>query len=80
MCQFTFQIDSRDGRARRGRLFTPRGESSTPPFMPVGTHGPVQAMPRGDVAGGGGILRATRLRSTADGSVANVPAGAFWLP
>ena len=44
MCQFTFQIDSRDGRARRGRVVTPRGEIRTPAFMPVGTAGTVKAM------------------------------------
>jgi queuine tRNA-ribosyltransferase len=44
MSQFTFQIDSRDGRARRGRIVTPRGEIRTPAFMPVGTAGTVKAM------------------------------------
>ena len=53
MCQFTFQIDSRDGRARRGRIFTPRGEISTPAFMPVGTAGTVKAMLPGNVAATG---------------------------
>ncbi len=53
MCQFTFQIDSCDGRARRGRIFTPRGEISTPAFMPVGTAGTVKAMLPGNVAATG---------------------------
>ncbi len=44
MSHFTFQIDSRDGRARRGRISTPRGEIRTPAFMPVGTAGTVKAM------------------------------------
>jgi queuine tRNA-ribosyltransferase len=53
MRQFTFQIDSRDGRARRGRIVTPRGEIRTPAFMPVGTAGTVKAMLPGNVAATG---------------------------
>jgi queuine tRNA-ribosyltransferase len=41
---FTFEIDSRDGKARRGQITTPRGEIRTPAFMPVGTAGTVKAM------------------------------------
>ena len=44
MSQFTFQIDSRGARARRGRITTPRGEIRTPAFMPVGTAGTVKAL------------------------------------
>jgi queuine tRNA-ribosyltransferase len=53
MRQFTFQIESRDGRARRGRIVTPRGEIATPAFMPVGTAGTVKAMLPGSVAATG---------------------------
>ncbi|MCK5826145.1 MAG: tRNA guanosine(34) transglycosylase Tgt [Desulfuromusa sp.] len=37
------QIDS-DTQARRGRIYTQRGEIDTPTFMPVGTLGTVKAM------------------------------------
>ena len=53
MSQFAFQIDSRDGRARRGRIITPRGEIRTPAFMPVGTAGTVKAMLPASVAATG---------------------------
>ena len=57
MSHFTFQIDSRDGRARRGRIVTPRGEIATPAFMPVGTAGTVKAMlPENVAATGADIL------------------------
>ncbi len=39
-----FRIEARDGRARAGRLVTPRGEIRTPAFMPVGTAATVKAM------------------------------------
>jgi len=41
---FGFEIICSDGRARRGRLLTPRGAVETPVFMPVGTQGTVKAM------------------------------------
>ena len=53
MSHFTFQIDSRDGRARRGRIVTPRGAIATPAFMPVGTAGTVKAMLPENVAATG---------------------------
>jgi queuine tRNA-ribosyltransferase len=53
MRQFTFEIDSRDGRARRGCIVTPRGEIRTPAFMPVGTAGTVKAMLPASVAATG---------------------------
>ncbi|MGR3718068.1 MAG: tRNA guanosine(34) transglycosylase Tgt [Thermohalobaculum sp.] len=53
MSHFTFRIDSRDGRARRGRISTPRGEIRTPAFMPVGTAGTVKAMLPASVAATG---------------------------
>jgi queuine tRNA-ribosyltransferase len=44
MSALPFQIDARDGRARAGRLETPRGTIETPAFMPVGTAGTVKAL------------------------------------
>jgi len=39
-----FELLSRDGAARRGRLDFARGSVQTPAFMPVGTYGTVKAM------------------------------------
>ncbi|MDH3354987.1 MAG: tRNA guanosine(34) transglycosylase Tgt [Chromatiales bacterium] len=39
-----FEIDKREGFARRGRLKFERGTVETPAFMPVGTYGTVKAM------------------------------------
>jgi queuine tRNA-ribosyltransferase len=39
-----FELLTRDGAARRGRLEFPRGTVQTPAFMPVGTYGTVKAM------------------------------------
>ncbi|MGM0563950.1 MAG: tRNA guanosine(34) transglycosylase Tgt [Pseudomonadota bacterium] len=39
-----FEIESRDGDARRGRLTFERGVVDTPAFMPVGTYGTVKSM------------------------------------
>jgi queuine tRNA-ribosyltransferase len=39
-----FQLLSRDGAARRGRLDTARGPVETPAFMPVGTAGTVKTL------------------------------------
>jgi queuine tRNA-ribosyltransferase len=44
MSRIRFEIGSRDGGARAGRLKTPRGEIATPAFMPVGTSATVKAM------------------------------------
>jgi queuine tRNA-ribosyltransferase len=41
---FKFEVLRADGRARRGRLYTPHGVIETPVFMPVGTQGTVKAM------------------------------------
>ncbi|MGE0104230.1 MAG: tRNA guanosine(34) transglycosylase Tgt [Blastocatellales bacterium] len=40
----TFQIESRDGEARRGLIETAHGTIETPVFMPVGTAGTVKAI------------------------------------
>jgi queuine tRNA-ribosyltransferase len=47
---FAFTVDSRDGRARAGRLVTPHGEVATPVFMPVGTAAAVKAVLHRDLA------------------------------
>nr|WP_082087050.1 tRNA guanosine(34) transglycosylase Tgt [Teredinibacter purpureus] len=39
-----FELDTTDGKARRGRLRFPRGVVETPAFMPVGTYGTVKGM------------------------------------
>jgi queuine tRNA-ribosyltransferase len=44
MAGTSFVLESRDGRARAGRLTTPHGEVETPVFMPVGTAGAVKAV------------------------------------
>jgi queuine tRNA-ribosyltransferase len=41
-----FQIATRAGVARAGRLITPHGEVETPVFMPVGTAATVKSMPQ----------------------------------
>jgi queuine tRNA-ribosyltransferase len=41
---FRFEVLRADGKARRGRLYTPHGVIETPVFMPVGTQGTVKAM------------------------------------
>ena len=44
MTALRFDILSRSGRARRGRLATAHGDIATPAFMPVGTAGTVKGM------------------------------------
>lgn len=44
MSFLTFELDTQDGYARRGRLNFPRGIVETPAFMPVGTYGTVKGM------------------------------------
>ncbi len=41
-----FQVETRAGAARSGRLLTPHGEVETPVFMPVGTVASVKGMPQ----------------------------------
>jgi len=42
--QQSFELITRDGDARRGRLQTPHGSVETPVFMPCGTYGTVKGM------------------------------------
>jgi len=54
---FTFEVRASDGKARTGVISTPRGEISTPAFMPVGTAATVKAMlPESVAATGADIL------------------------
>ena len=48
-CFMSFELDTSDGKARRGRLKFPRGTVETPVFMPVGTCGTVKGMLPRDV-------------------------------
>ena len=51
--RFAFELDNRDGDARRGRIFTARGVVQTPAFMPVGTAATVKAMSPHEVRAAG---------------------------
>jgi len=46
---FGYELSASDGAARTGVIHTPRGDISTPAFMPVGTAGSVKAMLPGSV-------------------------------
>ena len=47
---FEFEVTATSGRARTGRITTPRGTIETPVFMPVGTRAAVQTLTSHDVA------------------------------
>ncbi|WP_058836522.1 tRNA guanosine(34) transglycosylase Tgt [Luteimonas abyssi] len=49
MSRLRFDLLTRDGAARRGRLTFPRGTVETPAFMPVGTYGTVKGMLPGQI-------------------------------
>ncbi|HZZ83453.1 MAG TPA: tRNA guanosine(34) transglycosylase Tgt [Anaeromyxobacteraceae bacterium] len=52
-----YQLLSRDGEARRGRLETPHGVIETPVFMPVGTAATVKTLSPDELTGlGAGII------------------------
>ena len=42
--RLSFEIEARDGAARRGRLLTPHGPVDTPAFIPLATKGSVRGM------------------------------------
>lgn len=44
MTKFSFDIEARDGKARKGVIHTAHGDIRTPAFMPVGTAATVKAM------------------------------------
>jgi queuine tRNA-ribosyltransferase len=48
-----FELDTTDGKARRGRLIFERGVVETPAFMPVGTYGTVKGMTPEELAATG---------------------------
>ena len=50
---FVFELENRDGDARRGHIVTTRGVIRTPAFMPVGTAATVKAMFPQDVRAAG---------------------------
>jgi len=57
MTQFSFDLHSTSGAARRGTITTPKGQIRTPAFMPVGTAATVKAMmPESVAATGADIL------------------------
>jgi len=55
--RFSYSVAASDGKARTGKISTPRGDIITPAFMPVGTAATVKAMmPESVAATGAGIL------------------------
>jgi queuine tRNA-ribosyltransferase len=50
---FTFEVESSDGRARQGVFTTPHGTVETPMFMPVGTLATVKALDPDDLTAAG---------------------------
>ena len=48
---FSFEVIAKEGDARAGRLFTPRGVIETPSFVPVGTLATVKAVTPEDLQG-----------------------------
>ena len=42
--EFSFELITQDGKARLGKISTPRGSIDTPAFMPVGTQGTVKGI------------------------------------
>ncbi len=53
MSEFSFELLSTDGLARRGRINTPHGVIETPVFMPVGTRGSVKSLGPDDLTAAG---------------------------
>jgi queuine tRNA-ribosyltransferase len=53
MTEFSFNVEARDGAARKGEIATARGKIRTPAFMPVGTAATVKAMFAQDVRAAG---------------------------
>ena len=55
--RFSYSVAASDGKARTGKISTPRGDIRTPAFMPVGTAATVKAMmPESVAATGADIL------------------------
>ena len=51
--RFSYSVAASDGKARTGKISTPRGDIRTPAFMPVGTAATVKAMMPESVAATG---------------------------
>ena len=47
--EFSFELITQDGKARLGKINTPRGIVDTPAFMPVGTQGTVKGVFTNDI-------------------------------
>ena len=47
--KFSFELVTQDGKARLGKISTPRGIIDTPAFMPVGTQGTVKGIFKEDI-------------------------------
>ena len=47
--EFSFELITQDGKARLGKISTPRGIVDTPAFMPVGTQGTVKGVFTDDI-------------------------------
>jgi queuine tRNA-ribosyltransferase len=47
--EFSFELITQDGKARLGKIHTPRGIIDTPSFMPVGTQGTVKGIFTDDI-------------------------------
>ena len=47
---FSFELIAQDGKARVGKIYTPRGVIDTPTFMPVGTQGTIKGIFTDDIA------------------------------
>ena len=47
--EFSFELLTQDGKARLGKIITPRGNIDTPAFMPVGTQGTVKGIFTDDI-------------------------------
>ena len=47
--EFSFELITQDGKARLGKINTPKGQIDTPAFMPVGTQGTVKGIFTDDI-------------------------------
>ena len=59
----SFWLENVDGKARAGRLITPRGCVNTPLFMPVATQGSVKALDPEDLENAGVSLKEVQAGS-----------------
>lgn len=52
-CHMQFQVSATDGKARAGSMHFPRGQVTTPAFIPVGTYGSVKGLNPEQIADSG---------------------------